>query len=71
MKDKRFKEFLKKKDLSNEEDFLKKELKKIPFRRRKNALELYEQYKQGIFLVVDGKTDNKKRLGEKYGEISG
>lgn len=54
----------KKKEVTEEDKFLKEALKKIPKKRRKKALELYSQYQKGLYLRVDKEYDNKKLMEE-------
>lgn len=46
---------------------MKKEIKKLPRKQRKNAIKLLEMYNKGQILKPDGITDNKKHIleGEK------
>jgi len=43
-------------------DYDSEDLKKIPRKRRKKALKLFEEYKKGFVLVVDRDIDNKEAI---------
>ena len=58
----KFKNTFKKKQLSDEEAFLKKALNRLPRSRRKKARVLYDLAKKGYFIRVGQDIDNKKVL---------
>lgn len=58
MKNKMFK----KKEKTEEELFVEKQLKKLPRKRRKRALILYELARKGYFLRPGQDIDNKEML---------
>ena len=62
MKFPKFRNPFKKQQLSEEEVFLKKALKKLPKKRRNKAMVLYNLAKKGYFIRVGKDIDNKKIL---------
>lgn len=54
--------FFKKKELTEEEKWLKRKLKKTPKRLRKKAVALYELARKDYILKVGKDVDNKERL---------
>lgn len=62
MKLPKFLNFFKKEELTEEELFIKKKLKKIPLNRVKKSLVLYKLAKDGYILKVDEDVDNKELL---------
>jgi len=54
--------FFKKKELTDEEKWLKQKLKKTPKRLRKKAIALWELARRDMVLKVDKDVDNKENL---------